>query len=93
VASDNLFELGYVLVSPAAESLLRHAGQNLDSLLDRHRSGDWGVLPDDADRLHNEHAVREGGYLLSCYPVGGGEVWVETDPEREFTRVMRPWEC
>lgn len=92
MVSEDMFELGYVLVSPAAESLLRHAGRDLDTLLARHRAGDWGYLPDEADRAHSERALEEGGYLLSCYPVGDGEVWVETDAEREFTRVMRPWE-
>ena len=39
-----LFDLGRVVSTPGALALLVSAGENPTRLLERHRSGDWGVF-------------------------------------------------
>lgn len=83
--------LGRVLVTPGALQLLDGAGANPLDLLCRHASGDWGEL-DPEDRRENERSVREGWRVLSNYPVGTGRLWIITEADRSYTKLLLPEE-
>jgi hypothetical protein len=63
----------------------------LPTLLERHRSGDWGdVSPEDA--RENEVSVRYGFRILSSYRVAGERLWVITERDRSVTTFLLPEE-
>ena len=64
-----LFDLGRVVATPAVLALLVSAGENPARLLERHRSGDWGVVPPE-DARENAYGLKHGFRVLSSYPVG-----------------------
>jgi hypothetical protein len=88
-----LFDLGRVVATPAALALLVSAGENLARLLERHRSGDWGVVPPE-DARENAYSLKHGFRVLSSYPVGGeGErIWIITEADRSSTCLLLPQE-
>ena len=61
-----LFPTGELLVTPGAFLASIACQANLESYLERHAQGDWGVL-DAHDRCVNEEALRNGHRLLSAY--------------------------
>ena len=64
-----LFPLGRLVATPGAIELLRNADEDLlPALLERHRSGDWGDVPEE-DAQENEFSVRYGFRILSSYRV------------------------
>jgi hypothetical protein len=88
-----LFDLGRVVATPGAMTLLVSAGENPARLLERHASGDWGEVPPE-DARKNERSLKYGFRLVSSYPVGGdGEkVWVITEADRSSTCILLPSE-
>ena len=89
-----LFDLGRVVATPGAMTLLVSAGENPARLLERHASGDWGEVPPE-DARKNERSLKYGFRLVSSYPVGGtrwggdGEkVWVTTEADRSSTCIL-----
>ena len=88
-----LFELGRVVATPGAMDLLVRAGENSARLLERHASGDWGVVPPE-DARENERSLKYGWRLMSSYPVGdaGERVWVITEADRSSTCLLLPSE-
>jgi hypothetical protein len=72
--------------------LIRSAGEDLlPTLLERHRSGDWGeVSPEDAHE--NEVSVRYGFRVLSSYKVAGERLWIITEHDRSHTTILLPKE-
>ena len=63
----------------------------MPTLLERHRSGDWGdVSPEDA--RENEVSVRYGFRILSSYRVAGERLWVITERDRSVTTFLLPEE-
>jgi hypothetical protein len=87
--ADRLFDLGRVLVTTGAEALLDRIGQDKETLLRRHQSGDWGELSND-DRRANDDALRHGGRLFSAYRIQAEKVWVITEADRRSTTVLLP---
>lgn len=83
------FELGRVFVTTGAAALLDRTGQDQETLLRRHQSGDWGELGDE-DRQANDDALRRGGRLFSSYRVQGEKVWVITEADRRSSTVLLP---
>jgi len=88
-----LFPLGRLVATPSALALLRSAGEDLllPTLLERHRSGDWGDVPAE-DALENEYSLRHGYRLLSSYWVAGERLWVITEADRSATTFLLPEE-
>ena len=83
-----LFPLGVVVATPAALELLEEQGMELDELLVRYVSGNWGKLGDE-DRALNEQAVREDLRIFSAYDLPGGErLWIITEAERSATTIL-----
>ena len=92
-----LFPLGQTVATPAALRVLEWYEVTPTQLLDRHVTGDWGVLCAE-DIEENELSVRKGFRLLSSYPVcdcpdkscGEHRVWVITEADRSTTTILLP---
>lgn len=81
------FEIGEIVITPAATAALDCAGLSIDDLLDRHRSGDWGDVSD-RTRTLNERGLLENFNLQSVYSVRNGDrLMVVTNRERTLTMV------
>ena len=63
----------------------------LPALLERHRSGDWGDVPEE-DARENEFSVRHGFRIVSSYRVAGERLWVITERDRSATTLLLPSE-
>jgi len=93
-----LFELGRLLVTPAALQMIRESGQRLEDFLNRHIQGDWGHVFEE-DKRRNNQAVQTGERLVSVYRTDNGtKIWVVTDAadktgKRAVTAVLLPSEC
>ncbi len=87
-----LFPLGRLVATPGAIDLLRSAGEDLlPALLERHRSEDWGDVPQE-DAQENEFSVRYGFRIVSSYRVAGEKLWVITERDRSATTLLLPLE-
>jgi hypothetical protein len=87
-----LFPLGRLVATPGALDLLRSGGEDLlPTLLERHRSGDWGDVPLE-DARENEFSVRHGFRIVSSYRVAGERLWVITERNRSATTLLLPSE-
>lgn len=90
-----LFPTGEVSVSRAALDLLTAAGIPPRALVERHVSGDFGLVGGKAAR-ENLLAAQTGVRVLSRYALGEDgseqEVWVVTDKTRTKTMVLDPRE-
>lgn len=90
---NQLFNLGTVVATPGAVSLLDELDVRPDELLSRHQTGDWGDL-DEHDRGVNFHAVENGFRIMSAYCVGDKSevIWVITEADRSVTTLLLPAE-
>jgi hypothetical protein len=84
------FELGTIVQTPDARDL-DPSGDQIDWLLQRHASGDWGSVPPD-DAKQNELALLDKGMVMSQYQVNGEPVWIITDHGHAVTTVLLPSE-
>lgn len=85
-----LFNLGQVVVTPAALELLERAGQTTWEFMARHVQGDFGEV-DAEDRQANEDAIRHGERILSAYTLRTGErIWVITEADRSSSCLLSP---
>ena len=84
--------LGKVLVTESAKSILRFSGEEAGSFLARHRRGDWGdVTPE--EWFQNDAAAACGGRVWSAYVTAMlHTLWVITEGDRRYTRVLAPHE-
>ena len=91
------FELGRVVATPAALSVLEDSGQMPDEFLHRHVHGDWGDLCE-GDREANEEALSDDSRILSAYIIGNGKrIWIITEAvndegKRASTTILLPEE-
>src|SRR5438105_4716202 len=77
------FPLGQLFITPGARDALAALGVSPQSLLDRHRRGEWGDLTE-GDRVLNDAALVDGSRIFSSYQVEGlpgGKVWIITEAE------------
>jgi hypothetical protein len=73
------FDLGTIVATPGAHSLLSDLGRSPLSQLTRHSSGDWREIAAE-DRGLNEQALRDGSRLLSVYKLTpSATVWIITE--------------
>ena len=85
MSREDRFELGEVVATLAAMEAVEEAGHDLEQVLKRHATGDWGDVTE-FDRIQNEEALELGGRLLSVYKLGHDiELWVVTDENRGKT--------
>ena len=91
------FELGRVVATPAALSVLEASGQTPIEFLHRHVHGDWGDLPE-GDRECNEEALRDSSRIFSAYITASGQkLWIITEAvndrgRRASTTLLLPEE-
>jgi hypothetical protein len=83
------FGPGAFVCTPGALELLSH--RDLQELLRRHLSGDWGGLGT-SDRKANDYALEHGERLLSAYETPWGHIWIITEADRASTCVLLPGE-
>ncbi|HEY2893773.1 MAG TPA: hypothetical protein VGJ16_06160 [Pirellulales bacterium] len=82
-----LFDVGEIVITPAAIAALESSGQTLSEVLARHSSGDWGEVSA-AVRLVNERGLTEYFNLQSCYSICEGQhLVVVTNGERTLTTI------
>jgi hypothetical protein len=81
------FPMGRFVATPGAFAL----GIDLQALLARHASGDWGDLCAE-DLATNEHGLAHGERLFSSYKTEKGTVWIMTERDRSVTTVLLPSE-
>jgi hypothetical protein len=87
-----LFQLGEIVATPAAIEALGKAATTTGNLLDRHASGDWGIISAE-DRVTNEDAVKHGSRILSAYRLNDrAKVWIVTEADRSSTCILLPEE-
>ena len=90
--SKKLFELGRIVITPGAASLLVACGIDACNIIERHQSGDWGELyPEDCSV--NDDAMSYGGQILSAYKLGESQrLWIITEVDRSVTTLLLPEE-
>lgn len=81
------FDLGHVVATPAVLSKLDR--YNVNQLLDRHASGDWGDLGA-PDRAANDYAVEHTLRIFSAYETSAGRAWIITEADRSSTCILLP---
>jgi hypothetical protein len=87
-----LFNLGDVVATPQSICVLNDHSISVQSLLQRHASGDWGDLCTE-DMQANNDALQYGDRLLSSYVISDScKVWVITEYDRSVTTVLLPSE-
>lgn len=85
-----LFLPGQIVATPGALRTLEEKKVDARMLLGRHQSGDWGTVPSE-DRRANDWSVRNGGRILSSYPLDEDQrVWIITEADRSVTTILLP---
>jgi hypothetical protein len=81
------FDIGEVIVTPAATAALSANGSTADELLARHQSGDWGDVTQQVRQV-NERGLVERFNLQSTYAMPDGQrVIVVTNHHRTTTMI------
>jgi hypothetical protein len=92
------FELGQLVSTPGA--LESCSPDHLSDCLNRHASGDWGVVCIE-DAVSNDEALKLGMRVLSAYPIdsakpskgwGDNTLWIITEADRSATTFLLPSE-
>jgi hypothetical protein len=84
-----LFQLGKVVITPAASSFCN--AHNIDPLLliSRHVNCDWGDLSEQ-DAAANVLGVQHELRIFSSYQFLTNKVWVITEADRSSTCILLP---
>jgi hypothetical protein len=91
------FSLGQVVATPGALEALADAGQTPEFFLEMHVAGNWGDV-DSEDKTANDHALVDGGRLLSAYrTLRNIRIWIITEAvddngKRIATTLLKPSE-
>jgi len=87
-----LFSPGQVVATPGAIELMNANQIQSLSLLARHLTGDWGVVPDE-DAKANQEALKIEARIMSSYPLeNGARIWIITEADRSSTTFLLPEE-
>lgn len=86
------FELGDLVVTPAARAVLAATGTAVGALLARHVCGDWSDMPGFAASQASMAADEGGLGVHASYLCRGMRVVVLTKADRSETTVMTPAE-
>ena len=92
-----LFNLGQLLITPAAQEAISQGNNTTQQFLRRHARGDWGTLSRE-DEQANEDALKSGARLLSVYFTAKQvKLWVITEAaddegRRAATTILLPEE-
>lgn len=93
-----LFETGPIVMTEGIREMIESGYQDeIQSCLERHKSGDWGDLNKE-DRQINDDALeaeKNGGWtdsLSSAYKTGFGKIYIITECDRSVTAILLPEE-
>ena len=93
--ADQLFPLGRITMTTNLQGQIQEANPEgweaeLQGLVRRHVSGDWGDL-DDKDKRENQISLERGFRLFSAYNTSKDiRVWVITEADRSITTCLLP---
>jgi hypothetical protein len=90
IAGRRLFLLGQLVATPGALVSAKKYGVDLNQLLERHVSGDWGDLGDEDKEANEQALAHRVGRLFSAYGTGDSKVWIITEADRSSTTILRP---
>lgn len=85
------FQLGQLIITPAALDLLARMAVNAAELIQRHQRGEWGCISAE-DAVENENAIVDGLRILSSYQLGDECIWIITEADRSATTLLLPEE-
>lgn len=81
------FDVGEIVITPAAAAALANNGTAIDDLLARHCAGDWGDVSAQVREV-NDRGLVERYNLQSSYPLpDGSRVVMVTNRDRTATMI------
>ncbi len=86
------FTLGHIVVTNRAAEILAAADLSVESLLDRHQSGDWGDVSDDQRQI-NDDCIDQQFSVVSNYTTADGQtvtVFTMADRSRTLVHLAQP---
>ncbi len=84
------FRLGQIAATPESLEAMEESGQTPAFFLEKHVSGDWGIV-DEEDSAANNAALEDGSRLLSAYhTLKGRKIWIITESDRSVTTILLP---
>ncbi len=90
-----LFPLGRIVMTTHLQAKIQEANpehweEELQQLITRHASGDWGELAEE-DKRENQLSLNCGFRIFSAYTTGSEiRVWVITEADRSCTTALLP---
>ncbi len=90
-----LFPLGRIVMTTNLQGQLQEADpegweEELQGLIRRHVTGDWGDL-DQHDRRENQLALEKGLRIFSAYTTSSGiKLYIITEADRSVTTALLP---
>jgi hypothetical protein len=85
-----LFSLGHLVATPAALAALERTGEDAQTFIQRHITGDWGDLSKE-DKQENDCSVDIPLRILSAYTLKDQtKIWIITEADRSSTCVLLP---
>jgi hypothetical protein len=84
-----LFQLGSVVITPAASTFCRTHDIDPLLLISRHINCDWGDLSEE-DVAANVQGIQHDLRIFSSYQFSAGKVWVITEADRSSTCILLP---
>lgn len=84
-----LFDLGFIVITPAALDFCRDHNIDPALLVRRHAYCDWGDLSEQ-DVAANVQAVQHDLRVFSSYVFSNEKVWVITEADRSSTCILLP---
>ena len=93
--TEPLFPLGRIVMTTNLQGQLQEtdpAGweEELQGLIRRHVTGDWGDL-DQEDRQENQLSLDKGFRIFSAYNTDGGiRLYIITEADRSYTTCLLP---
>ena len=81
------FKLGEVIANIEVLKICNDGDFSLKTVLDRHKSCDWGLVSE-PDRLKNNEAIFSGGKIISVYNIDNSFIRVVTEKNHRITIVM-----
>ena len=90
------FQLGQIVMTPAALDALRKSGEEPSVFVGRHQACDWGAVCSGDARANDDAVAHEGDLdrqqrVLSSYTTKLGEtIWIITEADRSSSCLLLP---
>ena len=92
---EQLFPMGRIVMTTNLQGKIQEANpehweEELQQLITRHASGDWGDLGEE-DKQENNRSLKHGFRIFSAYDTSSDiRVWVITEADRSCTTALLP---